>query len=33
MDPFSKEAGYDPFSIATQAAFVAAINQYARDES
>jgi len=31
MDPFSKEAGYDPFSIATQAAFVAAINQYARE--
>jgi carboxypeptidase C (cathepsin A) len=31
MDPFSKEAGYDPFSIATQSAFVTAINQYARE--
>jgi carboxypeptidase C (cathepsin A) len=32
MDPLSKEADYDPFGTATTPAFVAAINQYARDD-
>jgi carboxypeptidase C (cathepsin A) len=32
LDPLSKDAEYDPFGSATQAAFVTAINQYARDD-
>jgi len=31
MDPLSKEADYDPFSNAIEAAYVTAINQYARE--
>jgi carboxypeptidase C (cathepsin A) len=31
MDPLSEDAGYDPFGSATTPAFLAAINQYARD--
>ncbi|MGC2619421.1 MAG: peptidase S10, partial [Acidobacteriaceae bacterium] len=31
MDPLSEDAGYDPFGSATSPAFLAAINQYARD--
>jgi len=32
LDPLSKDAEYDPFGSATQAAFVTAINEYARDD-
>ena len=32
MDPLSKEADYDPFDEAIQAAYVTAINQYARED-
>jgi carboxypeptidase C (cathepsin A) len=32
MDPLSKEAEYDPFTNSITAAFVTAINQYAREE-
>lgn len=32
IDPLSKEADYDPFSNSIQAAYVTAINQYAREE-
>jgi carboxypeptidase C (cathepsin A) len=31
MDPLSENAGYDPFGAATTPAFLAAINEYARD--
>ena len=32
MDPLSKDADYDPFGTSTTPAFIAAINQYARDD-
>lgn len=32
LDPLSKEAEYDPFDEAIQAAYVTAINQYARED-
>jgi carboxypeptidase C (cathepsin A) len=32
IDPLSKEAEYDPFTNSIQAAYVTAINQYAREE-
>lgn len=32
MDPLSKEADYDPFSDSIEAAYVTAINQYARED-
>ncbi|MDR3738675.1 MAG: peptidase S10 [Terracidiphilus sp.] len=32
MDPLSKEADYDPFDEAIQAAYVTAINQYTRED-
>lgn len=32
MDPLSKEADYDPFNEAIEAAYVTAINQYARQD-
>jgi carboxypeptidase C (cathepsin A) len=32
MDPLSKEADYDPFTNSVTAAYVTAINQYARED-